>query len=179
MRHDVNRLTWLIVIAIAALGFAGNAFAASINAQPGLWKIKTTAGGLRVPITRCITAADIADRTRIAKAFGHPFNLMSSRRPNVLTSNASKTCKFHESNETPDAFTYKNECEGTFSWTEEGSVKFDTPTHYSGDFTLGGDNDLDVQPANREIKTEGTRIGDCTTSTVDASNNPFASQSTH
>jgi hypothetical protein len=177
MRHDVNRLTLLIMIAIVA--FAGNAFAASLNAQPGLWKIKTTAGGLRVPITRCIIAADIADRTRVAKAFGHPFNLMGSRRPNTPTQGAKQTCNFSEPSQASDSFSYKEECHGQFSATEEGSAKFDTPTHYLGDFTFAGDSDLDVQPGSREIKTDGTRIGDCTVSTVDSSNNPLAGQSTH
>ena len=183
MRRDVLHLALASLITIPVILFEQSALAASLDAQAGLWKITTTAGWLRVPITRCVIADDLADPARAAAAFGHPFNPMVSRLPDpgyhTLAEQNKQTCKFRELNQASDLLTYTYECNGPFRSTEQGSVKFDTTTHYSGNFTFIGDDEMSVKPSSPAIATEGIRVGDCSSSTVGSSNNPFIGQSSH
>ena len=165
-----------MVIAVVIFAFRANALTqTSLNAQPGLWEIKTTGGGLRVPVKRCVTAHDIADPARLAKAFGHPFNPMVSRMPDpsyhTLAEQLKQTCKFSDVTQTVDSFKYKYECNSDFRSSEDGALKFDTPTHYSAQFDFQGDDEANVQAAIRTISTEGTRI-------VAGSSNPMSGGAT-
>ena len=165
--------TLAAVMTIAAIMFSRSAPALSLSAQPGLWKLEATSGSLRVPVTQCVTGKDMADPQRVANVFGHPFNPMTNRRSDpgyhTLAEQAQQTCEYRDEKEAPDSLTFKLQCKGSFSSTEEGSLKFDTPSHYSGVFTFVGDDEMDVRPASPTISTEGSRIGDCTDSTVDSS----------
>lgn len=141
----------------------------ALNAQPGLWKIEATNGNLRVPIKHCLTASDMADPERVAKVFGHPFDPMSTHQPDpgyhTLAEQTQQTCQYDEMNTTSNSLTYKYACKGAFESTEDGSIKFDSPTHYSGTFNFTGDEQADVRPAWPTVSTEGARIGDCSEST--------------
>src|SRR5260370_37580218 len=68
-------------MAIAVIVFSQSALAQSLNARPGLWKLEATSGFLRVPLTQCVTAKDMADPKKVAKVFGHPFNPMTNHPP--------------------------------------------------------------------------------------------------
>ena len=164
-------------MAIAVIVFSQSALAQSLNARPGLWKLEATSGFLRVPLTQCVMAKDMADPQRVAEVFGHPFNPMTNRRPDpgyhTLAEQAQQTCEYRDVKEDSDSFTFKYQCKGSFSSTEEGSLKFDSPTHYSGVFTFMGDDEMDVRPASPTISTEGSRVGDCSVSTVDGSDRPY------
>ncbi len=116
------------------------------------------------------------ERYGVAKVFGHPFNPMTNRRADpgyhTLAEQAQQTCEYRDVKEDSDSFTFKYRCKGSFSSTEEGSLKFDNPIHYSGVFTFVGDDEMDVRPASPTISTEGSRIEDCSDSTVDGSDRP-------
>ena len=137
-----------------------------LSAEPGLWKFEATSAALRTPVKQCLTASDIADPQKVANVFGHPFNPMSAHQPDpgyhTLAEQAQQTCQYSEMNITADSLTFKYDCKGAFSSTEQGSLKFDSPTHYSGVFNFAGDDQMDVRPAVPTISTEGSRIGDCT-----------------
>jgi hypothetical protein len=113
----------------------------------------------------------MADPQRVAKVFGHPFNPMASRRPDpgfqTLAEQGKQTCDYTDVTESSDSLTFKYHCKGSFTSTEDGSLKFDSPTHYSGVFNFAGDEEMDVRPASPTISTEASRVGDCTDSTVD------------
>ena len=172
MRRGVLQAMSAVVMMIAIM-FSRSAPAQSLSTQPGLWKFEATSGSLRVPVTQCVTAKDMVDPQKVANVFGHPFNPMTSRRPDpgyhTLAEQAQQTCQYRDVKEASDSLTFKYQCKGSFSSTEEGALKFDTPTHYSGVFTFTGDEEMDVRPASPTISTEGSRIGDCTDSTVDGS----------
>src|ERR1700722_2161078 len=159
------------VVMVAAFGFSRPAPAQTLSAQPGLWKIEASSGPLRVPITQCVNAKDMAGPQRVAKVFGHPFNQMSSSRPDpgfhTLAEQVQQTCDYSDVTQSSDSLTFKYHCKGSFTSTEDGSLKFDSPTHYSGVFNFVGDEEMDVRPASPTISTEGSRVGDCTDSTVD------------
>ena len=156
---------------VVAILFSQPARAQPLSAQPGLWKIEAASGHLRVPITQCVTAKDMADPQRVAKVFGHPFNPMASRRPDpgfhTLAEQGQQTCDYTDVTESSDSLTFKYHCKGSFTSTEDGSLKFDSPTHYSGVFNFAGDEGRDVRPASPTLSTEGSRVGDCTDSTID------------
>ena len=156
---------------VVAILFSQPARAQPLSAQPGLWKIEAASGHLRVPITQCVTAKDMADPQRVAKAFGHPFNPMASRRPDpgfhTLVEQGQQTCDYTDVTEFSDSLTFKYHCKGSFTSTEDGSLKFDSPTHYSGVFNFAGDEGRDVRPASPTLSTEGSRVGDCIDSTID------------
>ncbi|HYK66211.1 MAG TPA: DUF3617 family protein [Patescibacteria group bacterium] len=140
-----------------------------LNAQPGLWKIEATSGFLRVPIKHCLTASDMADPQRVAKVFGHPFNPVSTHQPDpgyhTMAEQSQQTCQYNEMNTTSDSLKYKYECKGAFDSTEDGSLKFDSPTQYSGVFNFTGDDKTSLHASSPTISTEGSRIGDCSEST--------------
>ena len=127
MRRDLFPLAVASLIAIPMILFQQSALAASLNAQAGLWKITTTAGGLRVPVMRCVTWDGLPDPASAAQAFGHPFNPMSSRLPepgyHTLAEQIKQTCKFRELNQASDSLTYTYECTGSFRSTEQGIGK--------------------------------------------------------
>jgi hypothetical protein len=148
---------------VAAILFSQPARAQPISAQPGLWKIEASSGPLRVPITQCVNAKDMADPQRVAKVFGHPFNPMASGRPDP----GFHTLAESDVTEASDSLTFEYHCKGSFTSTEDGSLKFDSPTHYSGVFNFAGDEGRDVRPASPTLSTEGSRVGDCTDSTID------------
>jgi hypothetical protein len=156
---------------VAAILFSQPAPAQPFSAQPGLWKIEASSGPLRIPMTQCVTAKDMADPQRVAKVFGHPFNPMTSSRPDpgfhTLAEQGQQTCDYTDVTESSDSLTFKYHCKGSFASTEDGSLKFDSPTHYSGVFNFAGDEHMDVRPSSPTISTEGSRVGDCTDSTVD------------
>ena len=140
-----------------------------LTAQPGLWKVEATSGYFRVPMTQCLTAQDMADPQRVAKVFGHPFNPMSTHQPDpgyhTLAEQTQQTCEYSDLNTTADSLTFKYECKRAFNSTEDGSLKFDNPTHYSGVFNFTGDEQMDVRPTWPTISTEGSRVGDCASTT--------------
>jgi hypothetical protein len=160
-----------VVVAAPIVGTpvsAPSAQGQSLSAQPGLWKIEATSGYLRVPMNQCLTAQDMADPQRVAKVFGHPFDPMSNHQPDpgyhTMVQQSQQSCQYNEINQTSDSLTYKYSCKGAFDSTEDGSLKFDSPTHYSGIFNFAGDDKTSVQPSSPTISTEGSRIGDCSDS---------------
>jgi hypothetical protein len=140
-----------------------------LSAEPGLWKFEATSAALRTPVKQCLTASDIADPQKVANVFGHPFNPMTTHQPDpgyhTLAEQTQQACQYSEMSTTADSLAFKYDCKGAFSSTEQASLKFDSPTHYSGVFNFTGDDQMDVRPASPTISTEGSRIADCTGST--------------
>lgn len=63
---------------------------------------------------------------------------------------------FHESSTEVD---WKYECTGKFTMTREGSIKFDSPSHYKGTLKMSGN--VMGQTIDNSSMMEGTRIGAC------------------
>jgi hypothetical protein len=149
---------------IAAIVSARGVSAQSLLARPGLWKLEATAGSLKVPMTQCVDAKDIADPQRVGKVFGHPFHPMTDHPEpcyHELDEPAQQTCEFRDVKETSDSLTFTYRCKGLFSLTEQGSLKFDSPAHYSGVFTVVA-HDEKARHVVPTISTEGSRMRDCT-----------------
>src|SRR5436190_1138845 len=102
------------ILIVVATGFTQTCFGETLNARAGLWSIKTTAGGLRTPITKCVTAEDFANPERIANAFGHPFNAMVSRMPEsgwaTERDQVTQKCTYSELKQSSDSIHFKYEC---------------------------------------------------------------------
>lgn len=162
MRRAIS--TSAAVVTGAAIVLAQGACAQSLGAQPGLWKLEATTGSLKVPLTQCVSAEDIMDPHRVGKVFGHPFHPMTdSPEPGYheLGEPAQQTCEFRDVKQTADSLTFTYQCKGLFSLTEQGSLKFDSPIHYFGVFTVVAHDEKGVRHVSPTISTEGSRIRDC------------------
>ena len=70
---------------------------------------------------------------------------------------------FHES---ATAVDWKYECTGKFTMNSEGSIKFDNPSHYTGNVKMTGN--VMGQAIDNSAMMEGRRIGECTGKEGDA-----------
>lgn len=123
--------------------------AGALKAKPGQWKVtvSTNQGGhAGVPQTRidCVTQDQIDS---LAKSLSKP---AGSTAPN---------CKQTDFRESADSVTWKYECTGQYTVTNEGSLKFDSPNHYAGTAKVTGN--VMGHPINSVTSMEGTRVGDC------------------
>lgn len=162
MRRGIS--TSAAVMTIVAIVFAQSASAKSLGAQPGLWKLEATTGRLKVSLTQCVSAKDIMDPQRVGRVFGHPFHPMSDHPEpgyHELDEPAQQKCEFRDVKETADSLTFTYQCKGLFSLTEQGSLRFDSPIHYSGIFTVVAHDEKSVRHVSPTISTEGSRIRDC------------------
>jgi hypothetical protein len=141
----------LASIAIAIIAGATVAGAGTVKAQPGLWKAAMTQKRSGQPAvrrvqTRCITQEEIDG---LAQKFAKP-------PPN----SPQETCKQTNFKETIDSIDWKMDCTGQFAMSNEGSIKFDKLSHYSGTIKMHGT--MNGNPVESEIIVEGRRVGECT-----------------
>jgi hypothetical protein len=159
----------IVVVFVLLFVLASGASADSLTAQPGLWKITQSyaaSPGHTMPDLgsgkpRCITAHDLVHPD---KAFDSPipvFAIDIAGGPPNLPDPSKQTCKRTEFTETVNSVTFKYECSGDFSITRSGSIRFESPTHYRGDFFMQVESGADFHPLTPEMKTEGIRVGDC------------------
>ena len=152
-----KQITWAL-IAIAALASASAAVAGSLKVEPGLWKITVTShgaskhGGATAQPTRtrthCITQKEIDNfANKLAEA---------QQARHTPDENCQRT-SFHE---TSSAVDWKYACTGKFTMTSEGSIKFDSPSHYTGSLKMNGN--LMGRAIDNSSTMEGTRVGACT-----------------
>lgn len=139
------------VIALVLASFAPPLWAASIKAQPGLWKVTVTArrnGQSNLPHTseHCLTQKEI--------------DTFSDKFANAQKISPEENCQRASFNETATTVDWKYTCTGKFNMTSEGSVKFDKPTHYVGTVSMNGN--LMGHDISNSTTMEGTRIGECT-----------------
>ena len=139
-----------VFIAVAMiLAFAPFAQAGSLKAQPGQWKVTVTTnqnGQASPPQTRtnCVTQDQIDNfATTLSKPGG----------------GAPPNCKQADFRETANSVNWKYECTGQFTMTNEGALKFDSPTHYAG--TVKTTGNIMGHPMNTVTTMEGTRVGEC------------------
>lgn len=138
------------LIAIAALAFASVGLAGSLKVEPGLWKSTITTsrkGKSATPHTsqRCVTQQDIDD-------FGNKLGEQHY--------SPQANCQRTSFKETSNSVDFKYECTGQFTLTSQGSIKFDSPTHYMGTITVNGN--VMGHPMDNSTTMEGTRVGACT-----------------
>ena len=138
---------------IAALTFAAAAGAAQLNAEPGLWKttVKSHRNGMdQAPRTNtnCVTQKQIED---MSKAFAPPQD------------SGQMTCKQTKFSETSDSVNWKYDCTGQITISSEGSIKLDSPHHYTGKMSFKGN--AMGQPIDDSSTMEGERLGPCTAAT--------------
>jgi hypothetical protein len=117
-------------------------------------------------------ADDLKDTQKVAMLFGHPFHPMKNgadARYHALARPSYETCQYIRVKQSSDSLALNYQCKGSFALAQEGSLKFDSPTHYSGVFKLGLGH-IAAAPASPRISVEGSRIGDC--SDVDAARRP-------
>ena len=144
-----NRLA-LALIGSAALALVSTAQAESVKIDPGQWKNTMTStrnGQTSAPHSgsHCVTQEDADNFSTSVVA---PF---TSQQPNCSRTLFKETAK---------SLDFKYHCTGASPATIEGSIKFDSSTHYSGTIkdkaTAGG------QPVENTFTMEGSRLGDCT-----------------
>ena len=141
----------LTSIAIAIIAGAGVASAGVLKAQPGLWEAAMTQQRAGKPPatrtqTRCITQQEIDS---LADKFAKP-----------PPPSPHETCKQSNFKETISSIDWKMDCTGQFAMTNEGSVKFDKLTHYSGTIKMHGI--ANGNPIDYTVTMEGHRVGECT-----------------
>jgi hypothetical protein len=134
-----------------AIGLALIAFAAPANAiepQPGQWRttVRTqVSGGAPQELSheRCVTPQMIND----------PESTFLQD-----DANAQRNCKrtFQKGEST---LSWTVVCTGKVTMTGNGSMTFDSPTHYTGSFNVVGNSD--DQPFEMVTQMEGERVGDC------------------
>lgn len=138
----------LVAIAMV-LAFAASTPAGELKAKPGQWKVTVTTnqnGQAGTPQTRmdCVSQDQIDNlATTLSKPGG-------GSPPN---------CKQTNFRESANSVNWKYECSGQFTVTNEGSLKFDSPTHYTG--TVKTTGNIMGHPMNTMTTMEGTRVGEC------------------
>lgn len=124
----------------------------ALMVQPGLWRvIYTVHNGTFTEnpglITHCFTEKDIGDfanRVVETQYTPHP---------------PDDVCKRTSYKETVNSVSWKTECTGKFAFVSEGSVSFDSTSHYKGSIKLkgkAGENNVDSV-----IVLEGNRRHGC------------------
>jgi hypothetical protein len=164
MQGGVFRWTCGSALIVALIVFWHIACAESLVAQPGLWKIDAMAGTPGLPLLQCVVADDLKDPQKIAMVFGHPFHPMKNgadARYHALEQPSYETCQYSDVKQFSDSLALNYQCKGAFALAEEGSLKFDSPTHYSGVFTVGRDGTAAARSTSPRISVEGSRVGGC------------------
>lgn len=144
-----SRRNALIALVVSLL--APSVWAASIKAQPGLWKVTvtTTRSGQSTPphtSEHCLTQKEL--------------DTFSDKFANAQKISPEENCQRASFNQTATSVDWKYTCTGKFNMTSEGAVKFDKPTHYTGVVTMNGV--LSGHDISNSTAMEGTRIGECT-----------------
>ncbi len=140
----------VMLIGAAALATAPSSLAGMLKAEPGAWKITvnvTRDGQPDAPRTNttCVTKDQVQDlSTRLSAPRGSP----------------GEKCVRTSFNETDSTLDWKYQCTGEFSINSDGSIKFDSPTHYTGTMKTAGT--VMGHSIDSSSTMEGTRIGDCT-----------------
>ena len=104
--------------------------------------------------TRCITQTEIDG---LAEKFAKP-----------PATTPQETCKQTNFQETSNSIDWKMECTGQTTMSNEGSIKFDKLTHYSGTIKMRGN--VKGTPVDRSVTMEGHRVGECPKESPGASN---------
>lgn len=140
----------VISIGATAFAFATSAMAATLNAQPGEWKVSVTTvrnGEPGEPRTNstCITKDQLEN--------------LSSRlaAPRKSQTENCQRISFDQKETTVD---WKYQCTGDFTINTMGSIKFDSPTHYTG--TMKTSSTIRGQTVDSVTKMDATRVGECT-----------------
>jgi Domain of unknown function (DUF4189)/Protein of unknown function (DUF3617) len=124
----------------------------NLNAKPGLWKLvnQDVSDGHIQPAstaTHCIKPQDI-------RAHNWVFLL------DPVASDA--TCTRTVFNAPSNSIEWRFVCSGQASRITEGSIKFDTPEHYTGSLSTKRTKVMGDLPLGDTMHTEGTWIGPCT-----------------
>ena len=140
----------LASIGIAIIAAATGASAGTVKAQPGQWEVAMTQQRAGQPPatrtqTRCITQQEIDS---LADKFAKP------------PVSAQETCKQTSFKETVNSIDWKMDCTGQITMTNQGSIKFDTLTHYTGSIKMNGV--VKGNAVERVVTMEGHRVGECT-----------------
>jgi hypothetical protein len=134
---------------LAVFALAPGARADGLDAKPGLWKTttETESSGTKQPardLTRCIKPEDIQNASR---GF-----LLDPAAPNI----PCKRTDFHSSATSID---WKYECTGQMPLTNVGSIKFDSPEHYTGTVSIKGS--VMGNPIDNVVHMDGKWVGAC------------------
>ena len=134
------------LIAIAGLGFASSGWGGALKVEPGLWMTTVIQhGGPPRRNSHCVTQEEI-------DGFA---NLMAQPSRHSGEENCLRT-SFHE---TATAVDWKYACTGKFTVTQEGSIKFDRASHYTG--TIKTTGSMNGKAINDSSSMEGLRLGAC------------------
>lgn len=136
-------LTLLIAVAVASA-----ARAEKLKVQPGWWKTTetTTKNGKTKPersSNHCVTQEEI-------DGLGEKFAVPVGKQV---------TCSRLLFKETATSLDLKFECTGDYTLTREASLKFTSPTHYTGRMHTTGQRNNRTLDATTTL--ESTRIGEC------------------
>lgn len=159
----------LTIVAVASLVLPnGIAAADSLNAKPGLWSITEnyvrspghTMPNFRDPQKRCLSAQDMASPE---KALGSGIVMMNFDGPPTDPDAPKETCNRTAFQETANTVSFKYECSGQFAMTKQGTINFDSPTHFVAMYNVEVERGSRFQPMLPNMKSEGTWVGECAT----------------
>jgi Domain of unknown function (DUF4189)/Protein of unknown function (DUF3617) len=125
----------------------------SLNAKPGLWKLinQDVSDGQIQPAftgTRCIKPK--------------PEDIVADNWVFLLDAAASDaTCHQTGIHTSSNSIEWKFVCSGQDPRTREGSVKFDTPGHFTGTVSTKGGKVMGNLPLGRVLHTDGKWVGPC------------------
>jgi len=135
----------------AALALASAAAAVPLDAQPGAWKVtvSTTRNGKSIGepkvSTTCITRDQLDNLSdKLAKP----------------RSTQSEECTRASFDQTATTVDWKYQCKGEYTIYTIGSLKFDSPTHYSGTMKTG--SITGGQTVDTVSTIDAVRTGECT-----------------
>jgi len=143
----------ILGIAVATvLATASFARAAHFIAEPGLWRgtSKMESNGQNIPMRshdHCVTAKEMDDE-------------MKKFSQGPMRNTPEETCKKVKFEQTYSTIKWRVECTGKMQMEGDGSVVFDSGSHYTGTVTMTGN--MMGRPINNVVHLEGQRIGACT-----------------
>lgn len=146
--YSISAVT-IASVALIAIALVGDARAAGMAVDAGLWKITSQGqrAGTTIPptdSTQCFTQKELDDPD---SAFAQP--------PTVN----GVTCKRTNFQQTATSISWQYQCTGAATVTTEGSISFDSRTHYTGSVKTTGN--AMGQQLNDSIQMDGKRVGDC------------------
>ena len=123
----------------------------NLNAKSGLWKTinQSASNGQQQP---AVTAAHCIK----------PQNISAHNWVFLLDAAADDaTCTRMAFNSSSNTIAWKFACRGQSPRTTQGSIKFDTPQHYSGTVSIKGGATANNPSSGDVLHTEGTWVGAC------------------
>jgi hypothetical protein len=149
--RDGDRRVKRFILAAAAIALllAARAPADEFGALPGLWKTTLRIQGAGKPQAPVVQWHCVAERASPWISFAQ------------LDVPSGADCKHTDFVRTSTSLKWRLDCNGQFAVTNQGSITFDNPHHYTGKVTLTGT--IFGYPIDDVVSVEGEDMAACTT----------------